>query len=135
MERHTFRKLLKIVEPHLPPGSSVNGKSLTPEERLLLFLHWASADSFIGHQCFQFRLSHGAADQNLHMVIDAIMKSVVPDYIRLPTEEEARATAQDFQDRSGGVFPLVGFGGVDGTHIEVRLDGSNIISKSPKKVK
>ena len=121
MERRTFRKLLKIVEPHLPPGSSVNGYSLIPEERLLLFLHWASADSFIGHQCFQFRLGHGTSDGNLHMVIDALMKSVVPDYIKLPTEEEARATAQDYHDRSGGVFPLVGFGSVDGTHIEVSL--------------
>ena len=117
MDPDTFEELLEICQPHLPIGSSRNGKSITPRERLLAFLHYLSGNGFTRHEAGKHRTSYGAIGQNVTLCIRALFEPLVKKFIKLPTEEQGRDEADLFHQKSRCVFPKCVFCAIDGTHI------------------
>ena len=124
MSRETFREFYDEVWELLPPGRSVNGYSLIPEERLYYFLHLVCGDEFELQSAWANDIGEGTVCNNLNIVIDALNpvigdeSSFVRRNIYLPNEEKARQDARNFSDMSGfceRVWSLA-----DGTHCDVR---------------
>ena len=120
-------QLLEEIREFLPVGSSVNGKSLVPEEMLLIYLWYHTGNSFVRHDKRSHSCSHGSICKSIDLVIRAFhestieRKNFVHRQVRLPTPEEALKEAMDFQEKSN--FPPVPnnpivFASVDGTHIK-----------------
>ena len=106
-----------MVAPHLPPGRSSNGMSITPEERLLVFLHWAGSGSTNLHGSYAHDMGEGSVYNCVDSVIEALYEHVAPNHIVLPTEEQARREAELFTNKSN--FPPIVWGAIDGTHVDV----------------
>ena len=120
VSKKAFHVLVDLIRDELPAGRSNNGRSLLPEERVLVFLF--SAGTSISN--FNAAYAHGMSEGTIHNCIDQVMKAickiVVPKYITLPTSEEAREEAKLFQER--GNFPPkphepIVIGALDGSHI------------------
>jgi hypothetical protein len=105
------------IMPYMPPGLSSNGKSITPKERMLVFLFFASGSLFNNHASYAHGMSYGAIVESIDICINVLHKYLVPNYIRLPTQSEAKEEAELFHQASG--FPALVWGAVDGTHIKV----------------
>ena len=117
MDPETFEEFLEICQPHLPIGSSRNGRSLVPRERLLAFLHFLSGNGFMRHEGGKHRTSTGAIDQNVTLCIRSLFEPLVKSFISLPSEDQGRDEAELFHQKSRSVFPKVVFSAIDGTHI------------------
>ena len=129
MDPYVFEDLLSICEPHLPPGSSRNGMSLKPRERLLAFLHFLSGDPFMKHEAYNMRTSVGALDRNILTCIECLHEPLVSRFIKWPSPEEALAEADLFHIKTHGKFPKLAMGAIDGTHIGVRTTYITMQSK------
>ena len=117
MSRNTFNRVLHMVAPHLPQGTSSNGMSITPEERLLVFLHWAGSGTTNLHGSYAHDMGEGTVYNCIDSVIEALYEHVAPEQIVLPTEEQARREADLFHAKSR--FPRLIWGAIDGTHVDV----------------
>ena len=120
VSKQTFNVLLELIRNKLKPGRSNNGKSVTPEERLLIFLFSAGSGISNFNAAYAHNCSEGVIHQSIDDVMKAIMSEVVPKYICLPTPEEAAKEARLFQERSN--FPPrphqpIVWGAIDGTHV------------------
>jgi hypothetical protein len=119
MSRGVFELLFDDVGQHLPAGLSTNKKSLSGRERLLTFLFHASGAMFNRHSSYAHQMSYGAVCQSITICIDVLHKVIVPQYIQLPTEEEAKIQAELFHQNSHCAFPPIVWGAIDGTHVTV----------------
>ena len=115
------------IREFIPVGYSINGKCMTPEERVLIFLWYHTGNSFVRHDKRSHYCSHGVICQSMDIVIRAFhestidRKSFVQRQVRLPIPTEALEEARDFQEKSS--FPPLRFrpivyAAVDGTHIK-----------------
>ena len=119
MSRTTFNRLASIVCPMLPPGLSSNGKSYQPVERLLAFLYFCGHDTTSLHGSYAHGMSEGGVWQSVDYVINAMYDNFVPEWLTLPTEEQARREARIFHDHTG--FPdQLAWAVADGVHFTVR---------------
>ena len=114
------------IRDFIPVGYSVNGKCMTPEERVLIFLWYHTGNSFVRHDKRSHYCSHGTICQSMDIVIRAFhestieRKSFVHRQVRLPTPMEALEEAKDFQDKSNFPpqrFRPICYAAVDGTHV------------------
>ncbi len=101
----TFEIILAEVEDQLPPGLSTNGKSLSRRERLLVFLFFLAGNSLYWISTYGHWISHGTVVNVIHQCIQALYIRLVPKYVRLPTEAEAKTEAMLFNEMSG--FPPI----------------------------
>ena len=129
VSRPNYDRLATLVCPHLPPGLSTNGKSLTPDERLLVFLNWARTGNTNIQSEFCHGISEGAVHDSLVKVIDAMYTHVCPQLIKLPNETEARHEADLFYNCSG--FPRIAFAAIDGTHVKVSFNNQLLLVIAP----
>ena len=119
MPRDLVTKLHDMISHNYEAVGSNNGKSLTSMEKLLIFLVHVGGniDAVYG------RLTHNTHKSTCRRAvkdtINAIHKTLVKElnYIRLPTEQEARHEARLFSQKSG--FPEIAWCAIDGTHIKV----------------
>ena len=118
MDPEIFEELLDICAPHLPIGSSRNGKSLSPRERMHLFLYYLSSNAYTRHMVGKMRTSYGAISGNSILCTRALFEPLVKRFINLPTESEARYESELFHAKSQTVFPKIVFGAIDGTHVD-----------------
>ena len=118
MTRSTFTKFFALIEDNIEVGQSTNGRNILPIERVLIFFWWTRACSSALHDAISHDVSEGTIWKSIDIVIDAIYK-VVPDLIKLPTEEQALKEAKTYQSKNG--FPPIAWGAIDGTHIPVSL--------------
>ena len=125
MTKNIYLQLLEEIREFLPIGSSVNGKSLLPEEMLLMFLWYHTGNSFVRHDKRSHSCSHGSICKSNDLVIRAFhestidRKNFVHRQVRLPTPTEALEEAHDFQQKSSFPplrFRPIVFAAVDGTH-------------------
>jgi hypothetical protein len=119
MTRPMFDQFLEEFGEHLPIGRSSNKMSLSPRERLLTFLHFASGAMFIRHSSYSHCMSYGSVVESISKCIEALHQHLVPVYIRLPTSEEAKVEAELFHKDSHCRFPPIIWGAIDGTHVRV----------------
>ena len=120
MSKTTFNRLAPIVCPMLPPGLSSNGKSYQPVERLLAFFYFCGHDTTSLHGSYAHGMSEGCVWQSVDYVINAMYENFVPEWLTLPTEEQARREARIFHEHTG--FPdNLAWGVVDGVHFTVRI--------------
>ena len=121
MNRRNFNRLAEILSPHLLPGNSLNGRSLLPEERILVFLWFAGTGSTNIHSSISHNISKTSIHNAIYQVIDALYTILKPQFLVLPTIEEQRREADLFHQRSGFRFPPIAYGAIDGTHVLVSL--------------
>ena len=120
VSKKAFHVLCDLIRDELPQGRSNNGRSLLPEERVLVFLFSAGTSISMFNAAYAHGMSEGTINNCINQVMKAIIKVVVPKYITLPTSEEAHAEAKLFQER--GNFPPkphepIVIGAIDGSHI------------------
>ena len=83
------------------------------------FLYCGSGDMFQRHATDFLGMSQSSVCQSIDECLTVFCEHFVPLYNVLPTEEEARGEADEFHDYSG--FPRIGWGAIDGTHIDVSV--------------
>ena len=118
MSRSQIKILFELVRDSLPQGNSRNGKSIKPFERLLTYLYYLGSNLQYYHSGVSHGLSEGAVCESIHMVNQIVFDEVVPKYICVPTQEEAKMEAELFSQKSG--FPPIVWASLDGTHVEIR---------------
>ena len=106
-----------IAGPHFSTGQSSNGRNLDPMEMVYVFLYSGSGDMFQRHAEDLSGMSQTSVCHSVEECLKVFYDHVVPLYNVLPTEEEARGEADEFHQYSG--FPMIGWGAIDGTHIDV----------------
>ena len=75
MTRDTFNKLLSMVEFKFPRlGLSNHGHSLTPRQRLLMFLHMAGSDTPGIYRRHNYQLAAGTINENMKVCIEVLYK-------------------------------------------------------------
>jgi hypothetical protein len=105
------------LAPHFPIGHSVNGKNITPDERMLVFLMFAAGDKTVWDMEFTYEFSTGSVIKSNAMCIQILFENFVGRHVKMPTQEEAIKEAKLFSAASG--FPPIVFGAIDGTHVIV----------------
>ena len=118
MSRSQIMILYELVRDSLPEGHSRNGKSIKPLERVLMYLYYLGTNLQYFHSGVNHGLSEGSVCESIHMVNQVVFDEVVPKYICVPTEEEAKMEAALFSQKSG--FPPIVWASLDGTHVEIR---------------
>ena len=101
----TFDAILTEIIDELPVGASSNGKSLAPVERLLIFLFFLAGNSLYWIKKYSHSASYGTIVNAIHQCLDACYKKLVPKFITLPTNEQAKVEAALFHEMSG--FPPI----------------------------
>ena len=123
MSKETFLKLEEEIGEFIPCGSSRNGKSLVPRERLMIFLWKMRGNTFIRHDEVTWNTSYGVIAQSVDKVLEAFFKDTrekknfVERNIYLPNEEEAYAEAVEFNRRNK--FPKIAYASVDGNYLPI----------------
>ena len=122
VSRKVFSHICDLIRDELPEGRSFNNRSLSAEERLLIFLFSAGTSISNFNAAYAHNVSEGTVHACLDQVMDAINKIIVPMYIKLPTRAEALEEAKAFQDKHN--FPPkphapIVIGAIDGTHVLV----------------
>ncbi len=113
----TFAVLLEEVQGWFSPGMSTNGKSLVPKERILVFLMFCAGNNLGWISRYGHEMSAGAVHSCIHTCITIFSRMLVPRYVKLPTAEQSKKEALDFQRIS--TFPPIAWAAVDGSHIKV----------------
>ena len=110
-----FKSNLRMMfsGPYIPSGMSSNGRSLTSREIVTAFLFSGSGTSFQRHAGASCQMSQNSIKKAVDMCINVMHEHFVPQYIVLPTSEEAIQEALDTYTNTG--FWPIGWGGIDGT--------------------
>ncbi len=114
----TFDELVSRVQAFLRPGLSRNGKSLRPNERVMVFVVYLATNSVFWFKKFSYGISKSTVWNCIHECIDAFMETFVADNIQLPNRIQALQEAQLFHDMSG--FPKICWSALDGSHIALK---------------
>ena len=118
MPKDCFEFILSHVESKYPrQGLSVNGKSLCPRERLLIYFYCVSGDVRSQHAAFAFDCSANVIKESIRESIIVLFEEIVPKFIRVPNREEGLKEARLFHILSK--FPAIIWGIIDGSHILV----------------
>jgi hypothetical protein len=108
MEKTTFHSLMEEVLPDFPPTpGSVNGRSISPKERMLCFLLFLAGDKTTWDQEFCNEFSKGSIDKSNKLCINVLFDGFVGRHIRLPTREEAIKEAKLFCLASDFPAPII----------------------------
>ena len=110
MSPHIFKKLLEDYGHLLPPGLSTNGKSILPSERLLAYLYFLGTNLQYYHSGTNHGLSEGATAESISAVNEVLFNYLVPDYLKVPSQEEAKAEAKLFGELAE--FPEIIWGAI-----------------------
>ena len=131
MSKPTFERLYGELEPFIKVGRSVNGKSLLPKEKLLVFLYCMGSNCFVVHGGTALDVSEGTIMMCVNHIIEACYKGTneqkcfIEREIYMPSREEAMQNAEEFLKKSKNYppgFPPIFFGSLDGCHIPVSLN-------------
>ena len=118
MTKYSFEILNEKLHMHFPKlGLSPNKQGLLPRERLYIFLYHLRGDSKKEHGSWQFDCSPALYWESVDMCIEVVHQFLCPEYIRLPTPDEARRSSLLFRERSG--YRPNGYAAYDGCHIKV----------------
>ena len=127
MCRPTFGALVDDIFDELPIGSSTNGMSMHPDERLATFLYSMRSNSFNFFAADALCEGEGTVTRNTSIVITGLnprvpgvhgdRPSFVQRHIYIPCREKALEDARNFGTLTG--FPEIVWSIVDGTHIQV----------------
>ncbi len=101
----TFELLMKEIRPYMEGPGSTNGKSLMPEEKVLLFLFFLAGNSLYRIKSYAHDIGIGTIVTAIKACTDIFYDNLVPKFIRLPTEEQARHECELFHATSG--FPKI----------------------------
>ncbi len=93
------------VGGHLVGPGSTNGKSLSPQEKVLIFLFYLAGNSLLRIKKYAHDIGMGTIVNAIRKCIDVFYEVLVPTYIRLPTPEQAKMESELFHDSSG--FPKI----------------------------
>ncbi len=93
------------VKPHLEGPGSTNGRSLVPEEKVLLFLFFLAGNSLYRIKSYAHDIGIGTIVNALKACIDVFHSHLVPRFINLPTPQQAQYECDLFHATSG--FPRI----------------------------
>ena len=127
MDYKYFKEILNLIEPGITPQEIIGGnKVISAAERLILSLRFLATGDTFQSMSFQFRISDRTISYIVKDVCDAIVKYLVPLYLKVPSSEEEWLTIADkFQSR--WQYPNA-IGAIDGKHVVIRKpshDGSH----------
>ena len=116
MEHEQFLEILKLIEKDITPQQILGGqKVISPMSRLTLTLRFLATGETYRSMAYQFRISKAAISYIINEVCLAIVKEMVPLYLRTPQNaEEWKAIAKKFEEK--WQFPNC-LGAIDGKHI------------------
>ena len=114
-----FQNILQYIEKEITPQDAVFGtRCILGPERLALTLRYLATGETFQSLELQFRISVRAISYIVKGVCDAIVKFMVPIYIKVPNSvDEWLEIAQKFKDRWN--FPHA-LGAIDGKHIVIQ---------------
>ena len=89
MDYKYFKEILNLVEPDIMPQEIIGGnKVISAAERLTLTLRFLATGETFQSMSFQFRISDRTISYIVKDVCDAIVKYLVPLYLKVPSSEE-----------------------------------------------
>ncbi len=106
------------VRDSLPPGASRNGKSLSAEERIMVFVVYLTTNSFLWFKTYAHGIAKPTIWKCIHDCIQGFMENFVANNIMLPDREQALREAAIFSEISN--FPCMIWGSIDGSHMALR---------------
>ena len=119
LQKHLFDRVCFRFKP----GMSPNKQSLSPRDKLHMYLYHIGGDIRKHYGALQFKCSPSAYCNAIEESIDVLHEILVPQMICLPTPEEARRQSVLFRERSG--FRADAWCAIDGLLIKV-----NFLAKS-----
>ena len=119
MTHSDFQNILQYIEKEITPQDTVFGtRCILGPERLALTLRYLATGETFQSLELQFRIYVRAISYIVKGVCDAIVKFMVPIYIKVPNSvDEWLEIAQKFKDRWN--FPHA-LGAIDGKHIVIQ---------------
>ena len=85
MEHEQFLEILKLIEKDIAPQQIFRGqKVISPMSRLTLTLRFLATGETYRSMAYQFRISKAAISYTINEVCLAIVKEMVPLYLRTP---------------------------------------------------
>ncbi len=113
---HTQFLEIKLIERHITPQQILGGnRVISPMSRLTLALRFLATGETYRSLAYQFRISEAAISYIVNNVCLAVMKEMVPIYLKTPQNaEEWRVISKEFEKK--WQFPNC-IGAIDGKHI------------------
>ena len=101
MDFKHFNEIFNLIAPDITPQEIVGGnKVISAAERLTVTLKFLATRETFQSLSFQFRISDRAISYIVKEICNAIMKYLVPLYLKVPsTEEEWLSIAKKFETR------------------------------------
>ena len=119
MSRLCFEELADRYAECFPKwGLSSNGQSVSPRERMYMALYSFRHDTKKHDGSFAFRCSANTFWESVDMTIDVLHEHMCPEWIMLPTPDEARQQSLLFRARSN--FLANAWCATDGLLVKVR---------------
>ena len=119
MDFKHFNEILNLIAPDITPQEIIGGnKVISAAERLTVTLRFLATGETFQSLSFQFCISDRAISYIVKEVCNAIVKYLVPLYLKVPsTEEEWLSIADKFETCQQ--YPKV-IGAIDGKHVVIR---------------
>ena len=119
MDFKHFNKMLNLIAPDITPQGTLGGNNVTSAaERLTVTLRFLATGETFQSLSFQFRISDRAMSYIVKEVCNAIVKYLVPLYLKVPsTEEEWLSIAEKFETH--WQYPNA-IGAIDRKHVVIR---------------
>ena len=119
MDLKHFNKILNLIAPDITSQEIIGGnKVISAAEHLTVTLSFLATGETVQSLSFQFRISDRAIYYIVKEVCNAIVKYLVPLYLKVPsTEEEWLSIAEKFQTRLQ--YPNA-IGTINGKHVVIR---------------
>ena len=119
MDFKHFNEILNLIAPDITPQEFIGGnKVISATERLTVKLGFLATSKTFQSVSFQLRISDRAISYIVKEVCNAIVKYLVPLYLKVPsTKEEWLSIAEKFETH--WQYPNA-IGAIDGKHVVIR---------------
>ena len=119
MNYESFKEILRFIEPYITPKhSTIETKTVSPAERLVLTIRFLATGETFRSLHFQFRIGERAISYITEEVTEAIVRYLGKEHIKTPSNsEEWLKISEAFQSRWN--FPN-SLGTIDGKYSQIR---------------
>ena len=117
MKKETFDFVCSKLEPTLAAEDINVRKPLDVQKQVAVALYWLASSAEYRTVANLFGIGISTVHDCVHDVCNALVESLLDDYVRFPKDEDLKDVVAGYEEHWG--FPNCG-GAIDGTHIPIR---------------